>query len=125
MLLISLTHNILTPPSFKYYRDFFGDGETVGSDGAFHGTDDATEAFLSLIKAEDSHVAAIFAGHLHYDHAGEFECSILMSLYPDAVKLERLPDIKHWFTESAYNANKELGDKMVELSLEYLEKKIV
>ncbi len=60
-----------------------------------------------------------------YDHAGEFECSILMALYPDAVKLERLPDIKHWFTESAYNANMEMGKKMVELSLEYLDKKIV
>ena len=60
-----------------------------------------------------------------YDHAGEFECSILMSLYPDAVKLERLPDIKHWFTESAYNANKEMGDKMVKLSLEYLEKTVI
>lgn len=59
-----------------------------------------------------------------YDHAGEFECSILMSLYPDAVKLERIDDIKHWFTESARKANKELGDKMVELSLEYLEKTI-
>lgn len=60
-----------------------------------------------------------------YDHAGKYECSILMSLYPDAVKLERLPDIEHWFTQSAYNSNKELGDKMVRLSLEYLEKKIV
>lgn len=60
-----------------------------------------------------------------YDHAGEFECSILMSLYPDAVKLERIPEIKHWFTESAKNANKEMGDKMVALSLDYLEKKIV
>ncbi|MBR5505099.1 MAG: creatininase family protein [Clostridia bacterium] len=60
-----------------------------------------------------------------YDHAGEFECSILMSLYPDAVKLERLPDIRHWFTESAYNANKEMGDKMVKLSLEYLEKTVI
>lgn len=59
-----------------------------------------------------------------YDHAGEFECSILMSLYPEAVKLDRIDDIKHWFTESARKANKELGDKMVELSLEYLEKTI-
>lgn len=59
-----------------------------------------------------------------YDHAGEFECSILMALYPDAVKLERLPDIKHWFTESAYNANKEMGNKMIELSIEYLEQAI-
>ncbi len=60
-----------------------------------------------------------------YDHAGEFECSILMALYPDAVKLDRLGDIDHWFTKSAANANAEMGQKMVELSLEYLEKKIV
>ncbi len=60
-----------------------------------------------------------------YDHAGEFECSILMALYPEAVKLERLGDVDHWFTKSAANANKELGEKMVRLSLEYLENKIV
>ena len=43
---------------------------------------------------------------------------------PEAVKLERLSDIKHWFTESAAEANCELGDEMVRLSLEYLEEKI-
>ena len=59
-----------------------------------------------------------------YDHAGEFESSILMSLYPEAVKLERLGDIDHWFTKSAAKANKELGDKMVELSLEWLKEAI-
>lgn len=51
-------------------KSWWGCDVTLG--GAFHGTDDATEAFLSLVKSEDSHVAAIFAGHLHYDHAGEF-----------------------------------------------------
>ena len=60
-----------------------------------------------------------------YDHAGKYKCSILMSLYPEAVKLERLGDINHWFTKSAAEANKELGDEMVRQSLEYLEKKIV
>lgn len=59
-----------------------------------------------------------------YDHAGKYECSILMSLYPDAVKLERLGEINHWFTKSSAEANTELGDKMVELSLDYLEKTI-
>lgn len=59
-----------------------------------------------------------------YDHAGKYECSILMSLYPEAVKLDRIDDIKHWFTESARGANKELGDEMVRLSLEYLEKTV-
>ena len=60
-----------------------------------------------------------------YDHAGKYECSILMALYPDAVKLERLGDINHWFTKSAAEANAELGNVMVEKSLEYLMNKIV
>jgi len=59
-----------------------------------------------------------------YDHAGKYECSILMALYPDAVKLDRLGDKKHWFTESAAGANRELGEEMVRLSLADLEKRI-
>ena len=59
-----------------------------------------------------------------YDHAGKYECSILMALYPDAVKLERLGDINHWFTKSAAEANAELGNEMVERSLEYLDRAI-
>ena len=60
-----------------------------------------------------------------YDHAGKYESSILMALYPDSVKLDRIDDIKHWFTESAREANAELGEILVEKSLEYLEKAIV
>ena len=60
-----------------------------------------------------------------YDHAGKYECSILMALYPEAVKLERLDDIKHWFAESAREANMELGKVMVEKSLEYLDGAII
>jgi len=59
-----------------------------------------------------------------YDHAGKYECSILMALYPEAVKLERLRDIDHWFTKSAEGANITLGNEMVRLSLEYLEQAI-
>ncbi len=59
-----------------------------------------------------------------YDHAGKYESSILMSLYPEAVDLSRIDDIKHWFTESARQASKEIGDEMVEKSLEYLRKAI-
>ena len=55
-----------------------------------------------------------------YDHAGKYESSILMSLYPDAVDLSRIDDIKHWFTESAREASTKIGDEMVEKSLAYL-----
>ena len=60
-----------------------------------------------------------------YDHAGLYECSILMALYPNSVKLDRIDDVKHWFTESARGANVELGREMVEKSLAYLEGAIV
>lgn len=59
-----------------------------------------------------------------YDHAGKYESSILMSLYPDCVRLGRIDDTKHWFTESARQASKEIGDEMVEKSLEYLKEAI-
>ena len=56
-----------------------------------------------------------------YDHAGEFECSILMALYPDCVELDRIGERPHWFTKSAEKANADLGERMVKLSLEYLD----
>lgn len=60
-----------------------------------------------------------------YDHAGEFECSLLMALYPDCVDLSRLGDREHWFTKSSAKANAELGEKMAALSLEYLKGAII
>lgn len=60
-----------------------------------------------------------------YDHAGKYECSILMALYPDAVKKERINDIRHWFAESAKDASVELGKEMIEKSLIYLDEKII
>ena len=59
-----------------------------------------------------------------YDHAGKYESSILMALYPECVKLDRIDDVKHWFTESAREANAELGTEMVRKSLEYLNEAI-
>ena len=60
-----------------------------------------------------------------YDHAGKYECSILMALYPEAVDLDRLGEREHWFTKSATEANVKLGNEMVEKSLEYLKDRIV
>ena len=59
-----------------------------------------------------------------YDHAGKYESSILMSLYPECVDKSRIDDKKHWFTESAREASTEIGNKMVALSLEYLRETI-
>ena len=59
-----------------------------------------------------------------YDHAGKYECSLLMALYPDCVDLSRIDDVKHWFTQSARQADPELGEKMAKESLEYLKRRI-
>ncbi|MBO5924823.1 MAG: hypothetical protein J6Q52_00995 [Clostridia bacterium] len=48
-----------------------------------------------------------------------------MALYPDCIKLDRIDDIKHWFTESAREASMEIGKEMVDKSLEYLNNAIV
>ena len=56
---------------------------------------------------------------------GRYESAIASDSYPEAVKLERLNDIPHWFTKSAAEATPELGEEMARLSLEYLEKTVV
>ena len=60
-----------------------------------------------------------------YDHAGKYESSLLMALYPDCVALDRIDDKHHWFTESAREANAQLGEKMAALALQHLESIIV
>lgn len=55
-----------------------------------------------------------------YDHAGEFEASLLMALCPQAVDLSKLAPDQPWYTQSARKANRELGDKMVDLTLKDL-----
>ncbi len=58
-----------------------------------------------------------------YDHAGKFECSILRALYPECVDTSKIPTSDAWFIQSAVDSSSELGMKMVELSLEDLEKR--
>ena len=82
---------------------------------------DTPFSWIKVIPTMSSEVQAATG----YDHAGKYECSILSALYPEAVDLSRLPEREHWFTKSAYEANRELGDEMVRLSLEYLNKAII
>lgn len=59
-----------------------------------------------------------------YDHAGLYECSLLMALNKDTVNLERLKEKYHWFAETAKDANIELGNRMLELTLKSLDERI-
>ena len=54
-----------------------------------------------------------------FDHAGEGETSLMMSLCPDTVDMA-LHDKTQWFAESAAKASRQTGDHGVELILEHL-----
>ena len=58
----------------------------------------------------------------HLDHAGKWETSLLMALYPEAVKLERVNDSDEWFCQSANGANIEIGDRMADMLVDNLDK---
>ena len=48
------------------------------------------------------------------DHAGKYECSMLESLFPCSIKLERLDAANDWFAADAKEMSVELGDELVE-----------
>lgn len=52
------------------------------------------------------------------DHAGKYECSMLERLFPGTIKLERLPECDDWFVQSAIEMSYEMGDQMVNISVE-------
>ena len=58
------------------------------------------------------------------DHAGKHECSVLKALYPEAVKEERIPDSKEWFTQTAKDMSAEYGEEEVQKRVDKLIKYI-
>ena len=60
-----------------------------------------------------------------FDHAGKYETSLLSAVYPDNVDFERTHWNTEWFAIPSREASRELGEMMVEKTLEYLERTIV
>jgi len=59
-----------------------------------------------------------------YDHAGQFECSILAALYPEAIHMDDLGMSDEWFIQSARQSSKEYGQRMVDMCLADLRLKL-
>lgn len=59
-----------------------------------------------------------------FDHAGKYESSMLMALYPEAVNLDLVSQGKEWYIQNANEASIEIGNKMVDLSMKDLRKRI-
>ena len=92
------------------YRDYYS--ELDGADNPF--------AWIQIIST----MTVAVQNATGYDHAGEFESSLLMALAPETVDLARIGEKKHWFTEAARKANPELGERMAALSVESLAERI-
>lgn len=105
---------------FEYLEDTRGNGWWGNNDTkTFYDTLDAADNPWNWIKTLRGHpqkAKAILPG----DHAGFGECSRLKYLFPEAVKEERIPDAKEWFTQSAKNMSIELGEKDITLSVDEL-----
>jgi len=54
-----------------------------------------------------------------FDHAGIGETSLMMALCPEAVDMERL-NSEEWYSQSAKDASKDLGERGVELILAHM-----
>ena len=93
------------------YKDYYS--ELEGADNPF--------AWIRVIPTMTTEVQNATG----YDHAGEFETSLLMALAPETVDLSRIGDRRHWFTEAAKKANAGLGEKMADLSVASLAERIV
>jgi len=59
-----------------------------------------------------------------YDHAGQYESSLLRALFPETVDTARLAGDDSWFIQGAKESSVELGERMVALCLKDLAEKI-
>ncbi len=57
--------------------------------------------------------------HYPFDHAGIGETSLMMALCPEAVDMKRL-NSEEWYSQSAKDASKELGERGVDLILAHM-----
>ena len=85
-------------------------------------TDANPLTFIKTIQLMDAQVQKDCGG---FDHAGKFETSLLSAVYPQNVDFARTAWNTEWFAIPSQEASTELGEKMVALTLAYLEKTLV
>ncbi|HWR23528.1 MAG TPA: creatininase family protein [Feifaniaceae bacterium] len=86
------------------------------------GSADDPFRYIKVIQLADEKTQTLYGG---FDHAGKYETSLLWALYPNHVDEGRMRDNTEWFTRSAPEATKELGEHMARHALNWLERAIV
>ncbi len=85
------------------------------------GTSDNPLSYIKTIQLMDEHTQRLIGG---FDHAGEYETSLLAALYPEKVDFSRTKDNTEWFAIPSQKASAELGETMVGHILDYLERTV-
>ena len=85
-------------------------------------TADNPLTFIKTIQLMNAQVQKDCGG---FDHAGQFETSLLSAVYPQNVDFGRTAWNTEWFAIPSQKASVALGEKMAALTLDYLEKTIV
>lgn len=112
--------------TFEYMEDTLGRG--------WWGSNDNKDFYSSLAAGDKDNpwnwitvLTAMSTAAQHatgFDHAGKYESSMLMALYPQTVDLSKVSDSDEWFLQNAAEASTEIGSKMVELSMKDLRERI-
>lgn len=78
--------------------------------------------YIKVIQLLDENAQKEVGG---FDHAGKYETSLLSAVYPHAVDFSKTKLNDEWFAIPSQEASVELGERMVSISLKYLEKIII
>ncbi len=79
-------------------------------------------SYIKTIQLMDEQTQRLIGG---FDHAGQYETSLLWALYPDKVDYSRTEQNTEWFAVPSRMASRELGERMVSCTLDYLERTVV
>jgi creatinine amidohydrolase/Fe(II)-dependent formamide hydrolase-like protein len=70
--------------------------------------------WVKTIRSFSANAKAMYGGG---DHAGKVECSVLESMFPGTIKLERLCETDDWFAQASKDMDVELGRKRIQQSV--------
>lgn len=96
---------------------FWGDEKTAN----YYAEHAAGSNPFNWVQVHPLMTAETFAGY-PFDHAGQGETSLMLSLCPEAVDMAHVGENKAWYTATAKDASVELGNKGRDMILERLRK---
>lgn len=118
-------HKAAKKATMEYMEERLGKGWWGSDDYATYyenlGAEDDPFSYIKVIPLIGKDAQEKCGG---FDHAGKWETSLLMGVYPEKVDLARCKDNTEWFAASAKEASAEVGTHMVECTLEWLREAI-